>query len=356
MTSELKPLWARFRSSNPRVRIRDAARQLGTTEADLRAAGLGENTIRLSMSDRELGWGAMIEKLPTLGRVMALTRNEYCVHERRGKYCEVGIYGQMGSVVGPDIDLRIFLRAWKFGFAVMEHNEDDSIRRSLQFFDEAGDSIHKVHLEQESNLSAFDAIVEEFRDQDQESPIITTPAEPGMAEKPDDEIDIEGFRARLKSLQDIHEFFGLLREFGIGRVQALRLAGANFAKRVSSKVAYPLLQKAARNALPIMVFVGNHGMIQIHTGEVRKIVPGGKNEEWINVLDNDFNLHLWQPGVHEAWITRKPTRDGYVTSVELFDSTGEMIVQFFGKRKPASPELKEWRSLVAELETGKTQT
>jgi putative hemin transport protein len=96
-----------------------------------------------------------------------------------------------------------------------------------------------------------------------------------------------------------------------------------------------------------MVFVGNPGMIQIHTGPVANLKTLG---EWFNVMDPDFNLHLHQPGVASAWLVRKPTSDGIVTSIELFDAAGENILLLFGKRKPGIPESEAWRALVAGIE------
>ncbi|MNY03696.1 Hemin transport protein HemS [compost metagenome] len=52
-----------------------------------------------------------------------------------------------------------------------------------------------------------------------------------------------------------------------------------------------------------------------------------------------------------AWVARKPTRDGIVTSLELFDTEGEMVALFFGKRKPGNPELEAWREVAASLPT-----
>lgn len=343
--------WSDFRAANRRIRIRDAAKLLGTTEAELLATGIGNEVTRLTVENRATGWGEIIERMPSLGRVMALTRNEHCVHERRGQFREIGFFGSMGNVVGHDIDLRFFLNAWAFGFAVTEPLKDGGTKRSLQFFDAAGTAIHKVFLEEEGDIAAFENIVEEFRMAGEDVALSTTPKEPKKTDQPDSAIDAAGFRAALEALQDTHDFFGLLRKFGLGRVQALRLAGDRFASRLAPTVAEPLLRAAAERALPIMVFVGNHGMIQIHTGEVQKIVPFGENAEWINVLDSEFNLHLMQPGVHEAWVARKPTRDGHVTSVELFDAEGELVVQFFGKRKPGESELEEWRALAADLQT-----
>jgi putative hemin transport protein len=45
----------------------------------------------------------------------------------------------------------------------------------------------------------------------------------------------------------------------------------------------------------------------------------------------------------------KPTVDGDVTSLELYDKDGNNIVMFFGKRKPGEPELQAWREIVAGL-------
>jgi putative hemin transport protein len=51
-----------------------------------------------------------------------------------------------------------------------------------------------------------------------------------------------------------------------------------------------------------------------------------------------------------VWIVRKPTEDGIVTSVEVFNEWDELIVQFFGKRKPGIPERTDWQQLVADIE------
>ena len=103
---------------------------------------------------------------------------------------------------------------------------------------------------------------------------------------------------------------------------------------------------AASEKLPIMVFVGNRGNIQIHTGIIKKTMWHGS---WFNVMDPDFNLHLDMNQVAQTWIVRKPTQDGVVTAVEVFNAQGEIIVQFFGKRKPGIPELEAWRNSVGQL-------
>jgi putative hemin transport protein len=100
-----------------------------------------------------------------------------------------------------------------------------------------------------------------------------------------------------------------------------------------------------------MVFVGNPGMLQIHSGPIQKVVMIG---DWMNVMDPRFNLHVRSDSVAQAWLVRKPTVDGIVTSVELFNGSGEAIAMFFGERKPGKPELTAWRTLVDELLTRST--
>ena len=124
--------------------MRDAAAALGVPEAALvearRATG---DAVRLRRPEGPEGFSAVIARMPEAGEVMALTRNEACVHEKHGRYNPPDIQGAMGQVVG-EIDLRLFLRYWRFGYALREETRSGS-RRSLQFFDASGTAIHKIY-------------------------------------------------------------------------------------------------------------------------------------------------------------------------------------------------------------------
>ncbi len=96
-----------------------------------------------------------------------------------------------------------------------------------------------------------------------------------------------------------------------------------------------------------MVFVGNAGIIQIHTGEVEKVLEG---RGWFNVMDEQFNLHINRNEIASAWIVKKPTDEGIVSSLEIFNRRGENVALFFGKRKPGIPEKQEWRELLATIQ------
>jgi putative hemin transport protein len=343
--------WRAYRAEQPKVRIRDAARALGASEAELVATGVGDTAVRLAVKR----WGEVIEALPALGRVMALTRNDQCVHERHGIYGggeggEISMNGHAGLVLGPDIDLRLFLRHWRFGFAVREcgaaSEKAGRERRSLQFFDAAGHAVHKVYATAETDMAAVDALVARFAAADQSPALAVEVAPVPGAARPDGEIDVEGLRAAWRGLQDTHDFFPLLKMYKVQRTQALRLAGRELAEPLKVSAARRTLELAAERQVPIMIFVGNRGCIQIHTGTVTNLKPAGP---WFNVLDPEFNLHLREDRIASAWIVHKPTTDGAVTSVELFDAAGETIALLFGKRKPGVPEKPEWRDVVASV-------
>lgn len=332
--------WKALRDRQPQMRIREAAAQLGVAEAQLLATRCGQGAIRLQGD-----WRDVLRGVPALGRVMALTRNEHCVHERHGAYGEPSFDGHVGLVLGEEIDLRLFMGQWALGFAV-EEAVPHGTRRSLQFFDRGGQALHKIYLTDSSDAAAYARLVEAFAAADQ-APVqpVEAPA-PRAADRPDAEIDVAALRAGWAALKDTHDFFPLLRRHKVGRHQALRLAGPDFARRLAPRAARATLEAAAESGLPIMVFVGNPGVIQIHTGPVSNLRPTGP---WFNVLDPAFNLHLREDRIADVWHVRKPTSDGDVNSIELFDAAGEQIALMFGKRKPGQPESPAWQALAAAV-------
>ncbi len=338
----LKERWNKLKEENPRLRIRNAAKELNSSEMELLATNIGDSTIVLNNDMK-----ALLSDIESLGKVMALTRNDECVHERKGIYSNADFSNpHAGLFVNPDIDLRIFLSHWKYAFAVIEVTGNIT-RKSIQFFGKDGEAIHKIYLTNESNEAEFDKFVEKHKAESQEFEVVTTPYDKNLDERLDEEIDVEGFRKEWETLKDTHDFHILLKKYNVSRTQALRLApNEYYAKQISKEAIVTMLEQASAEQTPIMVFVGNKGNIQIHTGEITKTLW---HQNWYNVLDPDFNMHLDMDKVAQTWVVRKPTEDGIVTAIEVFNEMGDIIVQFFGKRKPGVPELETWRNIVAQL-------
>ena len=340
--------FAAARSSGKRAK--DAAESLNISEGAAVAAYAGEHDYALKATPLKGPWVELLQTLELCGPVMALTRNESTVHEKTGIYQNISATGHMGLALGEDIDLRLFLGRWHAGFAVFEpaNNADNPPAQSLQFFDAHGTAVHKVFVRPETDREAFNDIVAQYTYANKVYEFTPAPAKAAIT--PDAELDAVGFGEAWSRMTDTHQMFGLINKFGAERQQAFRLVEGRFTERAKPEVVHRLLDEAAIDGTSIMVFVSSSGCIQIHSGPVKRIEPMvTPTAQWINVLDAGFNLHLREDMIQNAWIVQKPTDDGVVTSVEIFDANGDLMAMFFGSRKPGVPELQAWRDIAARL-------
>ncbi|RGP36709.1 hemin-degrading factor [Pseudotabrizicola alkalilacus] len=330
------------RTEHPKLRERDLAAAIGLSEAQLVAAEAGASATRIVADPARL-----MPHVCQLGDVMALTRNESAVHERRGVYSGFHSGAHASMVLGDEIDLRIFPRHWVHGFAITRETEQ-GVKRSIQVFDAAGDAVHKVHLGADSDIAAFDAAVADLGLPADAPFEIIARATPEPARIDADRID--ALRSEWAQMTDTHQFLALVRRLKMNRLGANRAVGPQFARQLPVEAVSWALERSAADALKIMIFVGNEGCIQIHSGLVHRIAPMGP---WQNVLDPRFNLHLRADHIAEVWLVSKPTKRGPAVSVEAFDAEGRLILQMFGKRAEADTDTRGWdrmtESLAAEV-------
>ncbi|NBZ86464.1 hemin-degrading factor [Stagnihabitans tardus] len=319
------------RAENPKTRARDLAEAHGLPEAALVAAHLGHGVTALAPHPDQL-----IPLVGELGDVMALTRNRNCVHERKGVYrpYHSGTWAQM--VLSPEIDLRIFAKHWVHAYAVEEGD-----KRSIQVFDAAGDAVHKIHLTAASDVAGFDRLVAALA-----VPGAMPDFSPRAAVEParGDAQRAEALRKAWAAMTDSHQFLGMVKDLGMNRLGANRIAGAPHARPLQKGAVLAALELAAFSEIPVMIFVGNAGCIQIHSGPIGKTTLMGP---WINIMDPRFNLHLRGDRIAEVWHVVKPTATGPAVSIEAFDADGELILQIFAYRKDRTGEA--WNAMVEAL-------
>ena len=332
--------WAYLKQDQPKLSTRDAAKLLGLSEVELLVTKCGCGVRRL-----EANWGELIQELPRLGKVKALTRNAEVIHEKTGEYENVSIFGKMGLVLGRHIDLRLFLKHWQFGFAVEMESQYREMP-SFQFFNGNGTAVHKVYLTTESDSNAFEKLTERFLSKNQIPVQSVLSPEKLTLPIPDSKINLWLFQKEWDALRDTHDFIKLQRKFGVTRQQALRLAGTERAYQVSSTSVRQLLEIVQENETEIMLFVGSSGVIQIHTGLISRLVV---KDPYLKVINSNFKLHFREDPVAYCWVVLKPTVDGVVTSLETFNVSEQNTSMFFGKRKPGEPELEAWRKGIAQL-------
>ncbi|MDN2701008.1 hemin-degrading factor [Janthinobacterium sp. SUN100] len=355
--------WSTLRTEQPKLQIRDAARALGVSEAQLLATNIGKGVTRLQADGnqpREIMRAAL-----DLGTVQAITRNENGVIETTGvasKFKQAGDKSEQadakdpetqarqrniaGGYLGGQIDLRFHFENWKYAFAVEQAGRDGKPTRSLQFFDANGTAVHKIYLRNEPGVAVYDKLVTTFRMPQQSAELNVLAVAPKAAEKPDAEIDVKEFQLAWKDMTDVHQFAQIMREFHLSREQALRLAPAGVVERVTPAALRTLLENAAKDKVAIMVFLGNEGLTQIYSGKIEKTMAAGG---FFNVLDPDFNLHIRDTALRSGWIVKR----GGVTSVEFFDNDGTQVVSFFGVRERGKPQPQSWVDLADSLPKAK---
>ncbi|SDX65813.1 hemin-degrading factor [Litoreibacter albidus] len=330
-----------LRTENPKMRDRDLAEQHGFAEADLLAAFTGIDVTRIDPHpDRIMGAAQL------LGEVMALTRTPSCVHEKIGIYDNYHPGKHAAMVQTEDIDLRIFGSHWQHGFLV-ERETDTGTRRSLQIFDAAGDAVHKIFLRDTSDLSAWGDLKTSLAIEDQGQTLDLAPRKPPEAAK-SNLAKLDELRAEWTKMTDTHQFLRLASKLKMNRLGAYRIAGAPFVRQLDTSAVDQMLHKLQETGTEVMIFVGNRGCIQIHTGPVKTLKAMGP---WQNVLDPNFNLHLRLDHVAEVWAVEKPTQRGPALSVEAFDKDGTIIFQIFGISKEGRDSRPAWRAIVEQLES-----
>lgn len=336
-------------------------------------------------------WPELIAALAAFGELMALTRNASCVHELKGSYLHFhqGLQRSneapasppagssadtaaqppsmlppmplIGVVSGDRISQRLFLSEWAYGFAVSELTPG-GMQRSLQFYDAGGCAIHKIFLQNEAQVPIWFDFISRYAEASQTvgiKPVVLLDDDPAgpaplshsngsdnAASDGSGRIDQQQFCADWGSLRDVHHFSGLLSKYRVKRLQALQLAQRKFAEQVDIRNVYQLLVASAREQIDLSILAGNRGMLQIYTGTIQRVEVMGP---WLNILDPGFNLHLREDHIASTWVVRKPSVEGLVTSVELFDQRGEVIAMFFSAHQNGKQKCCEWRNLVETL-------
>ncbi len=324
------------RLDNPKMRERDLAHKLGVTEAQLVAAYIDFGTFRIDNDPDKV-----IPAVQALGEVMALTRNESAVSEKVGTYNQYHSGKHAAMTLDPEIDLRIFPNRWVHAFAV-EKETEQGLRRSVQIFDAAGDAVHKIHLRDTSDLTAWDALKSELALLEAPAEFTVEPRKAPPAPK-GDPARAQELRDFWDGMTDTHQFMRQLPKMDMNRLGAYRIVGAPYARRLETGAVDALLQGVQEGGFDFMLFVGNMGCIQIHTGPIGTLKAMGP---WQNILDDRFNLHLRLDHIAEVYAVTKANAKGPIKSIEAFDAEGQTILQAFPVSKDSNDTRDAFHALL----------
>lgn len=331
------PRYHQLKQQHPKKYARDLAAMMDISEAELTNARVGHQAQPLRPAMAEL-----LHALAAVGETKCITRNDYAVHEQLGTFSNIQIGAHAGIVLNPRaLDLRVFVNQWASVFHLQEmtgHGE----RQSIQFFDRQGDAVLKVYATDNTDMGAWQQLLKDYHSE----PTSAFSVEPAAAAASASEFDAKLLESEWRAMTDVHQFFRLLKKHSVTRQQAFRAVSHDLAQQVSNSSLAALLETVRQDANEIMIFVSNRACTQIFTGRIEKLMP---MHNWLNIFNPAFTLLLQEQLIAESWITRKPTADGIVTSLELFAADGTQIAQLYGQRSEGQPEQTRWREQLATL-------
>ncbi|MGO2336404.1 hemin-degrading factor [Providencia sp.] len=346
MNSALFERYQQAKTENKAKYARDLAAYLEVSEAELLHSRVGHDKAQRLNVDAP----TLLTALAAVGQVKAITRNEYVVHEQVGRYDNAKFSSHGGLILNPRaLDLRMFFSHWDSVFTLSEEAKNGE-RHSIQFFDKQGDALHKVYTTDETDLAAWNALIEQYSTT--ENPLLELEAAKPYTTQPINDELKQQLEQEWRNMTDVHQFFILLKKNNLSRQQVFSAVSDDLAWKVPTDSFNQLVNTAFNDQNEIMIFVGNRGCVQIFTGQIKRIMPyqsEGSDLKWLNIFNPDFTLHMIENDIAECWVTRKSTQDGFVTSLEVFDKDGNQIVQMYGQRTEGTPEQEQWRNQVMAL-------
>ncbi|MBP6081646.1 MAG: hemin-degrading factor [Providencia sp.] len=346
VNSALFERYQQAKTENKAKYARDLAAYLEVSEAELLHSRVGHDKAQRLNVDAP----TLLTALAAVGQVKAITRNEYVVHEQVGRYDNAKFSSHGGLILNPRaLDLRMFFSHWDSVFTLSEEAKNGE-RHSIQFFDKQGDALHKVYTTDETDLAAWNALIEQYSTT--ENPLLELEAAKPYTTQPISDELKQQLEQEWRNMTDVHQFFILLKKNNLSRQQVFSAVSDDLAWKVPTDSFNQLVNTAFNDQNEIMIFVGNRGCVQIFTGQIKRIMPyqrEGSDLKWLNIFNPDFTLHMIENDIAECWVTRKSTQDGFVTSLEVFDKDGNQIVQMYGQRTEGTPEQEQWRNQVMAL-------
>lgn len=297
---------------------------------------------------------AVLKQFESFGEVESIVRNELAVHEKTAPYHNLKLGKKMGLALNVGgLDLRFFMWQWQYMLAVTDTSRRDKPSYSIQFYNAQGAAIEKVYLRElsDDNVARWQEMIQQQKQSFSEGELILSAQEPlsDWQYKALNEEASKQLQQGWLGLTDVHQFHGLLKNLDIDRASSYRQAPEQMTHQLNIAAIEATFEHARDTQCPIMIFVGNSGIVQIQSGTVQTLKRMG---DWFNILDkdhNNFTLHLKDKALAQVWCVKRPTKDGIVTCIEGFDRCGVSIFSIFGQRVEGMPELKEWQDIVTKV-------
>ena len=308
-------------------RHREIASFLNITELELVDSHVGVTKLESIKTSPHLArairlkplWPNIIQDIQGFGEVMSLTRNAHAVHENLAFYKHTSSSDGVGMVLSDELAIRLVFERWEYGY-LFEECKSNVLERSIQFFNEFGESVHKVFLLPHSHHWYFDDLAKKWADSNQDP----------------------GVNVQEKSERDQHLGKGALAEMIEGRY-------ADQKELIGFDEAQFLLNSVVQAKLPLIIIVGNDGVEQSHDGVLDEV---REHKEWLHLSNQQFNCHLNLKRMPKIFINHQSSP----CLIEMLDDRGlpAALISLSAKATPA--DIEAWEDVLEQAKVKERTT
>tara|TARA_B100000700_G_scaffold273140_1_gene317236 strand:+ start:362 stop:1330 length:969 start_codon:yes stop_codon:yes gene_type:complete len=286
----IKSKWKALLTENNKVRIRDAANQIGVSEASLLSTEIDEGVSFLDIDN----YNNFFAKVLSMNKIMLLIRSDSVVHEKT--ITTKGIKLEKNKIIdvnGSPI-LEFNPNLFKYVFAQNKIHANKSLR-SFQIFDNYGDAILKIYLKG-NDESKFDEIASEYN--------------------VDYNYELQGDRI-IKRLQP--EYIKREAIDFINKLEKKKTYQYDLGENILRKI----LIAVSDTKIPIQIHAIGLGTIQYHRDSINKIIDFGP---WINIIDKRFNLHAIESHLTQTTLNEYNANGDKSYSIDFYDKVNDYVL------------------------------
>ena len=283
----IKTKWEKLQAEDKKIRIRDAAKKLETSEASLLSTEINDGVYFLNISD----YNTFLSEVLSLDKIMLLIRSDSVVHEKTIFSKDIQMRdNKVFNNKSNELILEFNPTLFKYIFSQNKLHAKRSLR-SFQIFDIYGDAILKIYLKGKNEIE-FDNIVERYKSEynyELQEPINHKNLEPKSI------IELNNSEKEFKCYDyDLNE--NILRK---------------------------VLTSSSKEQIPIQIHAIGKGTIQYHKDLIKKIVDFGP---WINIIDKTFNLHAMENHLKHVIFKKHERNNDSFYHLDFFDMSNNYVL------------------------------
>lgn len=283
----LKSKWEKLQFEDGKIRIRDAAKKLETSEASLLSTEINDSVSFLNISN----YNTFLSEVLSLDKIMLLIRSDSVVHEKTLSSKNIQLRdNKIFNNKSNESILEFNPSLFEYVFSQNKLHAKRSLR-SFQIFDIYGHAILKIYLKGEDRIK-FDNIVERYQveyNHELQEPV------------------------NNKNLE--HKKIIELNSFG--------LEFESYEYSLKENILRKILTTASKRGTPIQIRAIGKGTIQYHNDIIKKIVDFGP---WINIIDKTFNLHAMEDHLKHVILKKHQTDNDTFYFIDFFDTNNNYVL------------------------------